>query len=131
MQLIDGLICQPTQRRAEHADKGQPVVWVLNCSEQIHGIDDFLGGVKVSLSLYNIANAVAPKRLQVIVDVGELSEKDGNILRLRPNQLSTRVENGGSFYDLVFEPTGQTLAFDSARFFRAHVFVSSDYAARD
>ena len=65
--------------------------------EQIHGVDDFFCGVKVSLSFDNIANAVAPKRLQVVVDVGELSKKDGNILRLRPNLLSTGVENGGSF----------------------------------
>src|SRR6266542_2705240 len=126
MQFIDGLIRQPAQRRAEHAHKGQPVVWILNCPEQIHGFDDFFRGVKVSLSLDNIANAIAPKRLQVIVDVGELSKKDGNILRLRPNLLSTGVENGGSFYDLVFEPTGETFAFDSARLFRAHVVVTSD-----
>src|SRR4030095_7844545 len=92
----------------------------------IHGVDDFFCGVKVPLSLYNIANAVAPKRLQVIVDVGELSEKDGNILRLRPNPLPSGVENGGSFYDFLFEPTGETLAFDSACLFRGHVVVTSD-----
>ena len=59
------------------------------------------------------------------MDVGELSKKNGYILRLRPNLLSTGVENGGSFYDLVFEPTGETLAFDSARLFRAQVVVTS------
>jgi hypothetical protein len=140
MQFIDGLIRQPAQRRAEHAHKGQPVVCIFNRSEQIHGVDDFFRGVKVPFSLDNIANAIAPKRLQVIVDVGELSKKDGNILRLRLNPLSTGLRRR-SFYDLVFEPTSETLAFDSARLFRAlcrrhrddlphHHFGRELYAAR-
>ncbi len=131
VQLVNLLIGESAQRRAQHADQGQTIVGIFHRAEQIDGIDDFFRGVKVALALDDVANPLAAQRLQVVVNVGELAQQNGHVFRLRAHRFAMRSEDRGLAQDLLFQPARQALAFQTARGLGVDLPVRDDLAHQE
>ncbi len=59
VQLINLLVGEPAQRRAQYADERQPIVGIFHCAQQVDGVDDFFRGVKVAFAFDDVANFLA------------------------------------------------------------------------
>src|SRR4030095_6331473 len=59
VQLINLLVGETAQRRAQDADERQPIVGIFYCAQQVDGVDDFFRGVKVALTFDDVTNFLA------------------------------------------------------------------------
>ena len=120
MQIINALVRHATERRSQDADESEPVVRITDGAKEIDGVDDFFGGVEMALSLDHVANLPAPKRLQIVIDIGELTEKNRNIFWLCSGPFAFLIDEANLVQQVVLEPRGETLAFEAASFLRVH-----------
>src|SRR3989338_349685 len=113
VQLVDLGVREAAQRRAQHSYEGQLVVRVVYRPEQVNGVDDLLDGIEVSFALDHVMQASSAKRLQVVVDVRQLSQEYRHMLRLNHCLRSVFVDNLSLAQNIFLEPSRQTLCFKS------------------
>ena len=93
MQFINLLIGEPAQWRTQHADQRQAIERIFHRAQEVHRVDDFLGGVKMALAFDDVTNALAAQRFQVIVNIGELAKQNGDVFCLNVDAFTAGVEN--------------------------------------
>src|SRR5262249_43475269 len=107
-ELVYLRVCKAAERRAQNAHERKPVVRVVDGAEQIDGVDNLLDGVKMSFALHDIAQSTASKRLDVIMDIGELAEQKRHVAGADETRLPAVHDLCFAQYFLV-EPAGEIL----------------------
>ena len=99
---------------------------IFDSAEQIDGVDDFFGGVEVALPLDYVANAPMSKRLQIVMNIGELAEKKRDVFRLSHHLFASGVNEAQLSQHFILEPRGETFPFEAAGFFGIDFFIRRD-----
>ena len=126
VQLVNLQIGEAAQRRTQHADQSQTVVGILHRAQQVDRVDDFFGGVEMAFAFDDVADPVTAKRLQVVVNVGQLAHQDGDVFGLGVDGLAAGIENLRLAQHRLFQPARQAFAFDTPRGFGVGLVVGRD-----
>src|SRR5687767_15920852 len=83
----------------------------------------------MALAFDHVTDAPAPKRFEVVMDVGELAEEDCNVFRLRQNPLGFGIDKAGVVQHLIVQPIGEAFAFETTSGLGADVSIRrNDFA---